>query len=99
MRISKNEDPTNTLINSLKNEEKELLDTILYVSGLHKKVNNNKNAHVENLKKQLKLIEGEIQAGNNNREVLNELKVVLNKLYLLGVISLVALRKHLKQFE
>jgi hypothetical protein len=40
MKISNNEQPTNVLLNSLKNEEKELLDTILYVSGLHKKSGN-----------------------------------------------------------
>ena len=99
MKISNNEQPTNVLLNSLKNEEKELLDTILFISGLHKKLNVNKNTHVEKLKNQLKLIEGEIQAGNNNKLLIDELKTVLNKLYLLGVVSLVAVRKHLKQFD
>jgi hypothetical protein len=58
-----------------------------------------KNTHVEKLKNQLKLVEGEIQAGNNNKLLIDELKTILNKLYLLGVVSLVAVRKHLKQFE
>jgi hypothetical protein len=99
MKLSQNEPSPTTLINSLKNEEKEILDTLLYVAGMHKKVNTNKNDTVDKLKKELQLIEGEISAGNNNKELLIELKMVLDKLYLLGVISLNAHKKYYNQFK
>ena len=38
MKLSQNETSPTTLINSLKNEEKEILDTLLYVAGMHKKL-------------------------------------------------------------
>ena len=101
MQIINNEQPSQNDVDNLNNNEKGILDALLNISGLYKKFNIdvlNKTSHINSLKKQLKLIEGEIMAGNNNKELLIELKDVVNKLYLAKVISLQALRKYLKQY-
>ena len=54
---------------------------------------------LKKLKDRLLITEGELVAGNDNPEVIKELKEILMKLYHLGIISLVNVRKHLKQFE
>ena len=40
-----------------------------------------------------------MEAGNNNKELLNELKEVLMKLYHFKAISIPAINKYLKNFE
>ncbi len=39
------------MINSLKTGENEVLDTLLYVAGMHKRINANTNDTVDKLKK------------------------------------------------
>ena len=75
--------------------EKELLDTILYMAGLHKHINNDRTEHIKNLKEKLQITEGELLAGNDNPEIIKQLKEILMKLYHLGIISLIHVRKHL----
>lgn len=41
------------------------------------------------------MIEGEIEAGNNNIDLLNELTDLLNKLVVLGVLTRNQMSKHL----
>ena len=51
------------------------------------------------LKNRQEFIEGKIEAGNNNKELLNELREVLMKSYHYNIISLIAVKKYLKQFK
>ena len=88
-----------SLIKALKNDEKHLINSIIYQAGLHKKIAINTNETLTELKNQHKTIEGEILAGNNNPEVLKELNKVLFKLHHLGAISIPAMKKYLKQFS
>lgn len=88
-----------SLIKSLKNDEKNLMNSILYQAGLHKKYSINTNETLTELKNQHKIIEGEILAGNNNPKLLKELNTVLMKIYHLGAISIPAIKKYLKQFS
>ena len=87
------------MIKLLNNDEKQLLDTILYMAGLHKHINDDRPEQIKKLKDRLLITEGELVAGNDSPEVIKELKETLMKSYHLGIISLVNVRKHLKQFE
>ena len=64
-----------------------------------KKYKVNTSESLSGLKEKHKIIEGEILAGNNNPELINELKQVLMKLHHLGAISIPSIKKYLKQFE
>lgn len=88
-----------SLLKTLSNAEKHLLNSILYMAGLHKKFKSNPNETLEDLKERFKICEGEIISGNNNPEVLKELKDILLKLHHLNAISLQAIKKYLKQFN
>ncbi len=87
------------LVKNLNTDEKNLLDSILFMAGLNKKIVTDTGKSLAGLKEQFKIIEGEIFAGNNNPEVLKELKDVLLKLNHLGAISLSGIKTYLKQFE
>lgn len=86
-------------VKSLNVDEKNLLDSVLFMAGLNKKIVTDVSKSLAGLKKQFKIIEGEILSGNNNPEVLKELKDVLLKLNHLGAISLAGIKTYLKQFE
>ena len=88
-KLCKNENISKNLINTLNLDEKELLDTMLYMSGLHETINNDRPDHIKKLRDELKICEGEITAGNDNPEVIKKLKQILMKLYHLGIISIV----------
>ena len=70
-----------SLIKTLKTDEKNLMNSILYQAGLHKKYLINTNETLTELKDKHKIIEGEILAGNNNPELLKELNSILMKIY------------------
>ena len=99
MNILNGKDIPKNVINSLNSSEKELYNQIIHLSGLNKHLHHNGSEEIINeLKHRMELLEGEIQAGNNNKELVNELREILMKLYHYGVISLVAAKKYLKQF-
>jgi ABC-type antimicrobial peptide transport system permease subunit len=102
--MCKNEQPTKQILDTLKTGERELFDLLLHVSGLgkskhlSKEIDNKKNTIIKELKERLKLVEAEIQAGNNNPVVKAELKEIVNKLVLYNVISQNNGKKYLQQF-
>ena len=57
-----------------------------------------KDANIQELKQRFKIVEAEIQAGNNNPVVKAELKEIINKLVLYHVISQNNGKKYLQQF-
>jgi hypothetical protein len=88
-----------SLTKALKNDERNLMNSIIYQAGLHKKISINTNETLAELKNQHKAVEGEILAGNNNPELLKELNAVLFKLHHLGALSIPAMKTYLKQFS
>ena len=96
--------PTKETLDTLKSSERVLFDLLLYVSGLSKSKSistisgNSKDKHIKELKERLKLVEAEIQAGNNNPVVKAELKDIVNKLVLYHVISQNNGKEYLQQF-
>ena len=69
------------------------------MAGLHKKFKSKHNDTLEELKENFRVCEGQIISGNNNPEVIKELKEILLKLHHLNAISIPAIKKYLKQFN
>ena len=98
MELYKKNDVSN-LIKNLNTDERNLLNSIIYMAGLNKKIITNTNETISGLKEKYQVVEGEILAGNDNPELLEELKEVLLKLNHLGAISPSEIKKYLKQFN
>ena len=99
MNIVSGKDVPKHIISSLSSVEKELYNQIIHISGLNKHLHHTGSDDiVKGLKNRMVLIEGEIEAGNNNKELLVELRDVLMKLYHYGAISLISAKKYLQQF-
>ena len=98
MKLYYNEDVSN-LIKNLSTIETQLYNSILYMAGLHKKYGSNPNETIGTLKQKFKVCEGELLSGNNNPEIIKELKDILMKLYHLNAISISSIKKYLKQFN
>ena len=98
MRMYRDEN-VDGLIKNLNSNETNIYNSILYMAGLHKKFKSKHNNTLEELKEKFKVCEGQIISGNNNPEVLRELKEILLKLHHLNAISIPAIKKYLKQFN
>ena len=98
MRMYRNEN-VDGLIKNLNSNEINIYNSILYMAGLHKKFKSKHNETLEELKENFKICEGQIISGNDNPEVLKELKEILLKLHHLNAISIPAIKKYLKQFN
>jgi hypothetical protein len=100
MKIINNESVSISEINMLSKDEKILYNLLIYHCGLAKKVNNDKDSTISELKKELKLLEGEISAGNNNPSLKKRLYNVCYSLKNLGVLSSVSqIKQYLAQFN
>jgi hypothetical protein len=86
-------------LNNLSSTEKVLLDNLLKIANLHKKViTGSGNESIKKLKNDLQILEGEIQAGNNNESLKKKLHDILHKLAYFKVISLSQANKHYKEY-
>ncbi len=84
---------------SLDEKEQELYNILMYKSGFYKEGKtkvDSKNV-IKRLKERLVLVEGEIKAGNNNKDNLKELYSIVFKLSNLGAVSLSEGRKYYKE--
>ena len=77
---------------------KVMHDSLIHASGLHKRIEHKGNHTVEHLKKRIDLIGGEMEAGNDNHTLKEELKDIVHKLYHLGEISYANVNHFLRQF-
>jgi hypothetical protein len=98
MDIYADKDVSNSM-KDLNVNERNLMNSLLFQAKLHKKFKTNTNETLSQLKEKHKVIEGEILAGNNNPELLKEMKDVLLKLFHFKAISIPAIKKYLKNFE
>lgn len=99
MDLCKGQYPTTKEINKLGIGESEIYDALLHIAGLHKRVEHTANKSVEKLKQRLTLIEGELQAGNNNKKLYDELRDIVFKLHHLGEITQNSANEYLKQMK
>jgi hypothetical protein len=99
IKILQGRDDFNTDLSKLSSTEKVLLDNLLKIANLHKKViTGTGKDSIEKLKKELEILEGEIQAGNNNESLKQKLHDILHKLAYFKVISLSQANKHYKEY-
>jgi hypothetical protein len=66
-------------------------------AGLKRKFNVNNVRALEALKKRLELVEGELEAGNDNKDIVKELYEIGYKLAYLGAIKVSEAKIHYKQ--
>ena len=98
MSIIKHINPLPSDLKLLDKDEKVLYNHLIVLAGLNKQILNDKENSVEELKKRMKLVEGEIEAGNNNPMLKKKLYNICYALKNLGVLTESQLRIYLKQF-
>ena len=98
MNLLKNIHPTINDINSLSIQEKQLYDRIIYLASLNKEIPHTNDKTINNLKNKLELIEGEIEAGNNNPSLISELYIIIHSLKDFGILSPKDIKEYMKQF-
>jgi len=86
-------------LNNLSSTERILLDNLLKLANLHKKVVTGTGSQsIDKLKNELQILEGQIQAGNNNESLKKKLHDILYKLAHFKVISISQANKHYKEY-
>jgi len=98
MSLIEGEHPTHTEINALPIMEKQLYDRLIHLAHLNKKLPHTEDKTIHDLKKRMKLIEGEIHAGNNSPLLKKELYVICHALKDFGVLSMGEIKDYLPQF-
>jgi hypothetical protein len=96
-KVLDGEQPTLRDVNRLSVGEKEIFDSLLFTSGLQKKVESTGSGVKQSLKDRLALIEGSIEAGNTNPELVKEARKILQHFARMGIIGHRAAAGHLKQ--
>jgi hypothetical protein len=94
MKIVDGNRVTKSDLSVLSKKDKMIYDKLMVVSGLHKTVDNSFNESSEEMKQRLRLIEGEIGAGNDNPMLLKESHQLLHSMHACGMISNKAATKH-----
>jgi hypothetical protein len=86
-------------LNKINENEKSIFDHLLKVCNLHKQLVGAGVVSLDKLKKDLQILEGEIQAGNNNKHLKKKLYDLLQKMVHYNLISAPQSIKHFKQYE
>lgn len=87
MNLLKGQKPSLKDFSTLDLNEKGLYDSLIYMAGLQKEVDNTFHETKNNLKNRLELLEGEIGAGNNNPKLKKELLYLLSKMVKTGMVG------------
>ena len=87
MGLLKGDKPSLKDFSALDKNEKSMYDSLIYMAGLQKEVDNNFNETKQQLKKRLELLEGEITGGNNNPALKKELQNLLSKMVKTGMVG------------
>lgn len=87
MNLLKGKKPSLKDFNQLELSEKGIYDSLIYIAGLGKEVDNNFSETKQHLKNRLELIEGSIGAGNTNPALKKELHALLGKMAHTGMIG------------
>ena len=91
--------PTHGDLNHLSSIERQLYDRLIQVSNLNKSVPHHGDKTVQELKKRLKLIEGEINIGNDNPMLIKEVYSILHSLKDFKVLTQNQINDYMKQFK
>ena len=87
MGLLKGDKPSLKDFSALDKNEKSMYDSLTYMAGLQREVDNNFNETKHELKKRLELLEGEITGGNNNPALKKELQNLLSKMVKTGMVG------------
>jgi hypothetical protein len=100
MKMFENKPITQSDLRNIKDEQM-LYDNLIVQSGLHKlkKIPTNIEQTTEQMKNRLGLITGEIEAGNSNKSLLNELHELLFKMVRVHLISKNAAASYYKNIK
>jgi len=90
---------TKSDLSVLKPNEKVVYDKLMKLSGFHKTIVNSVDETLSEMKKRLELISGEIEAGNNNQELLKEAHGILHSMAQMKVITHVEASKYYKDLK
>jgi hypothetical protein len=99
VNILENKLPTLSDINSLSDAEKTIYDRLIHIAEIHKSVINQKEITINRLMNRIKLIEGEIDIGNDNKSLLKELRTDIYTLYNLKEFTKHQLTIYLNQYK
>ena len=97
LEMLKNKLPTHNDLTSLSIMEKQLYDRLIFLAELNKKMVNNQDKTISDLKKRIKLIEGELHAGNNSPLLKKELYTILHTLKDFGHLSKKQITEYLNE--
>ena len=87
---------TKSDLSVIKPHERIIYDKLMKLSGFHKTMVNTVDDTLSEMKKRLELISGEIEAGNNNKELLKEAHQILFSMAQMNVITHVAANEYYK---
>ena len=87
MKLLNEEVPKHEDLKHFDLKEKELYDMVIHLAGLHKRVEHNLDRTKQSMKHRFELLDGEINAGNNNDDIKKELKDLVHKMAYAGMIS------------
>ena len=91
--------PTHSDLNHLPIHERQLYDRLIQVANLNKSMPHQGDRTIQELKKRLKLIEGEIEIGNNNPMLVKEIYSILHSLKDFKSITQSQIDKYMAQFK
>jgi hypothetical protein len=97
-KVMKGQSPSQTELNALSPKERSMYDAVVWKAKLHTQVPHTADSSIAELKRRLSLLEGEVQAGNTNKDIKKELNSVVRQLIELRAISTQHGRNYLKQF-
>jgi hypothetical protein len=97
MDLIKGIHPTQSTIHTLTNGERILYDKLISTSKLTKDVIHSSDKSTTDIKRRLTILEGQLEAGNNNPEISKEIKQILLALKSFGSITHKQLKDYIKQ--
>ena len=99
MKLLKGEDIKQKDLNTLKTMELHLWNRLIVLAELHKKHPIESNKTIDHLKHQLELLTGEIEAGNDNKDLVKQLHQVVHSLKNFGAITSTSAKDFIKQYK
>ena len=87
LELCKGKIPSPQEIKHLSSSEKRIYDELIYMAKLHKEVSHSGEETIKQLKHRLSVLEGEIDAGNDNQEITKEIHKIINTLARMGALS------------